>query len=287
MAANLLRAGYGLTVHDLRPEAAAELLELGAAWAATPAEVARASRITFIALPGPAEVEATALGKDGLVSGWSVGDVVIDLSTSSPNAIRRIAAVAAADGVEVLDAPLSGGVRGARKATLVIMVGGATTAFEACEPVLRVLGDRVFHMGDLGSGYVTKLVNNYMGMSNALASMEAVVLGVRAGVDAQKLLDVVNEGTGSSHMTRTLFPFLIMKRNFEPARFSMELAAKDFDLALDLASEFGLPMRIGASARGALGEAIADGLGQKDMSAYVTVLEAAAGVEIRGPDADG
>jgi 3-hydroxyisobutyrate dehydrogenase-like beta-hydroxyacid dehydrogenase len=111
--------------------------------------------------------------------------------------------------------------------------------------------------------------------------MEAMVLGVRAGVDPERLLAVVDAGTGASHMTRTLYPYLILKRNFEPARFSMELGAKDFRLAVDLAEELGVPVRVGATVARALADAVESGLGDKDFSAYITLLEQAAGVEVR------
>src|SRR5687767_2396007 len=216
MALNLLKAGHELTIYDVRTEAGESLVAAGARWAPSPKAVAHASAVTFTALPGPREIEAAVLGQDGILEGAHEADHYVDVSTSTPASIERIAESAARKGVNVLDAPVSGGVRGARKATLVFMVGGDRTAFEHCEPILKQLGEKVFYMGSLGSGYVTKLVNNYMGMSNALASMEAVVLGVKAGVDVHRLLEVIDSGTGSSYMTKTLYPYLILKRNFEP-----------------------------------------------------------------------
>jgi 3-hydroxyisobutyrate dehydrogenase-like beta-hydroxyacid dehydrogenase len=281
MATNLLAAGYALTVTDLRREAASELEALGAAWAETPRAVAHASTVTFTALPGPDEVRAAYAGPDGLLAGAGPGSIAIDVSTSTPATLIDLAADAASRGVELLDAPVSGGVRGARTGTLVVMVGGAPDAFERCRPMLEVVGSSVVHMGRLGSGYVTKLVNNYMGMTNAIASMEAMVLGVKAGLDPERLLEVVNQGTGASHMTRTLYPYLVFRRSFYPARFSMELAAKDFRLAVDLADELQVPLRVGRAAFEALAEAASGELAEADMSAYITRLEAAAGVEVR------
>jgi len=281
MAANLVTAGYSVTVHDLRREAADDVLALGAVWADSPAAAARASRVTFTALPGPAEIESAVLGPNGILEGVHASDCYVDVSTSTPASIRKIAAACESKQVQVLDAPVSGGVRGARNATLVFMVGGEESTFTRCLPILEYLGEKIVHTGPLGSGYVTKLVNNYMGMSNALASMEAMVLGVRAGVDPERLLEVVDAGTGASHMTRTLYPYLILKRKFEPARFSMELGAKDFRLAVNLAEELGVPVRVGATVAQALADAVESGLGDKDFSAYITLLEQAAGVEVR------
>lgn len=281
MAANLIAAGYPVTVNDLRAGAAAELVAQGASWADSPAAVARASRVTLAALPGPAEVEAVILGPGGVLEGASAGDLMVDTSTSTPSSIRRIAEAASARDVGILDAPVSGGVRGARKGTLTIMVGGDRDAFTTIEPILRVLGSNVFHMGELGAGYVSKLVNNFMGMSNAIASMEAMVMGTRAGVDPSKLLEVVDLGTGMSHMTRTLYPFLIFPGRFEPVRFSMDLAVKDFRLALNLADELGLTARVGQAVHAALASAAASGLADADMSAYITLLEDEVGVKVR------
>jgi len=280
MALNLIKGGHQLTVHDLVPDSASELIAEGAVWAATPREVGVTSELTLTALPGPAEVEAAVLGPDGLLGALSANSVYIDMSTSTPATIERIAELAKQRGIGVLDAPVSGGVRGARKGTLVFMVGGDHDVFLRCEPVLRCMGESVFHMGDLGTGYIAKLVNNYMGMSNAVAAMEAMTLGTKAGVKPGALLDVVNAGTGASHMSKTLFPYLIFPRKFEPTRFSMELGAKDLRLAVDLAHELGVPVKVGDTVAEALKDAVAQGLGAKDFSTYITLLEGAAGVVV-------
>jgi 3-hydroxyisobutyrate dehydrogenase-like beta-hydroxyacid dehydrogenase len=281
MARNLLAAGYRLVVHDVRPEAGDALVAAGAERADEPRRLAAVSDLVLVALPGPEQVTAVADGPAGLLAGARPGTYVIDVSTSTPECVRTLAARAAPHGVRVVDAPLSGGVRGARKGTLTIMVGGSEEDFAACRPVLDVLGEHVIHVGPTGSGHVTKLVNNLMGISNAIASMEAVAMGVAAGVDATKLLQVVNLGTGASHMTRTLYPFLILNRNFEPVRFSTELAIKDVRLALGLADEVGLPVTVGRAVYRALVEAATEhGLREADMSTYITVLERATGVEV-------
>jgi 3-hydroxyisobutyrate dehydrogenase len=282
MAANLMAAGHLMTVYDIREEAARELLEHGASWADSPRQVAASSDVVFISLPGPAQVEETFTADDGLLAGSRPGTYVIDVSTNSPSRIRGLGVVASGFGVKILDAPVSGGVRGARKGTLTIMVGGEQEAFEYCEPLLRIVGENVIHVGPLGAGHVTKLVNNFMGISNAIASMEAMAMGVGAGVDPNKLLEVVNLGTGSSHMSRTLYPYLILNRNFDPVRFSMELAVKDLHLALELAEELGLTVRVGQTVHDALLEATEHGLAGADMSRYITLLEKSIGIEVRG-----
>lgn len=283
MARNLLAAGYRLVVHDIRREAGEALLGAGAEWAADPRGLAAVSDVVLIALPGPEQVVAAAVGPTGILAGARPGTYLIDVSTSTPECVRLLAEQAAPKGVRVLDAPLSGGVRGARKGTLTVMVGASEEDFTACLPVLTVIGEHVIHVGPIGSGHVTKLVNNFMGISNAIASMEAIAMGAAAGVEPTKLLEVVNLGTGASHMTRTLYPFLILNRNFEPARFSMELAIKDVRLALGLADEVGLPATVGLAVHSALVAAATKyGLRDADMSTYITVLERATGVEVSG-----
>jgi 3-hydroxyisobutyrate dehydrogenase-like beta-hydroxyacid dehydrogenase len=284
MARNLLDAGCSLIVNDLRETAAGPLVDKGATWSALPRDVAASSDVTFISLPGPDAVESVTHGPDGLMAGATAGHIIVDTSTSTPASIRAIAAAAAQRDVHVLDAPLSGGMRGARKATLTIMVGGEPEQFNKCLPLLRVLGTHVLHMGPVGSGHVTKLVNNFMGLSNALASMEAMVMGVAAGIEPTRLLEAVNLGTGSSHMTRTLYPYIVLPRRFDPVRFSMALAVKDVQLALELANEVGLSLRLGPAVHAAYQAALAEGLVNVDFSAYIRLLEDQVGVEVRADD---
>ncbi|MFC1991096.1 NAD(P)-dependent oxidoreductase, partial [Chloroflexota bacterium] len=239
------------------------------------------SKIVISCLPGPPEVEEVALGANGILEGAHKGDLYIDMTTSTPSCIRKIAKVAATKGVQVLDAPVTGGVRGARLATLSIMVGGSRPAFDFCEPILKKIGERIFYVGDVGAGCVAKLVNNMMGMSNTLAAMEAMVIGAKAGVDPQKLLEVANAGTGASFMLNNTFTYIVLKGKFEPTRFAMSLAAKDFHLAVDYAHEIGVPVRVVQSVADAFDEALKQGLGEKDMTTYITLLEKAAGVEVR------
>jgi 2-hydroxymethylglutarate dehydrogenase len=282
MAANLMAAGYSLTVYDVDAEAGRELLAAGASWAGGASEVAASSDVVFVALPGPAEVEATFVGPHGLLDSATEGSCIVDVSTNSPASIQQLAKQAAIRQVHVLDAPLSGGVRGARKGTLTIMVGGDPAVFERCRPLFEVLGKNVFHMGPIGSGHVTKLVNNFMGITNAIASMEAVAFGVGAGLDPEQLLQVVNLGTGASHMTTSLYEFLILARRFDPVRFSVELAIKDLGLALETAESVGVQSRVGRAAHNALADSLdRDSLAGADISRYITVLEKGIGKEVR------
>ncbi len=281
MVANLIKAGHELTVNDIRKEAAEELLAQGAKWADTPKAVAQASQITISSLPGPKQVEEVALGANGILAGAGKGHYYIDMSTNAPSSIRKVAAAAAPKGIEVLDAPVTGGTRGARRATLTIMVGGNPAAFEFCLPVLKRLGERVILVGSIGAGCVTKLVNNMMSIGNAVVAMEALILGAKAGVDIQKLFEVAESGTGSSLMLKGLFPYIVFKGRFEPPSFSLALAAKDLRLGADLARELNVPAEIGKQISDAVTAAEQQGLGGQDIGAYVTILEKATGVQLR------
>jgi len=280
MASNLLAADYELTVHDRRSDLRALPMIAGARWASTPKELAEASQVVITSLPGPQEVDEVVLGREGVLEGLAPSGCLVDMTTSKPSSIRKIGIAAADRGVDVLDAPVAGGIRGARKATLTIMVGGSEAAFAVCEPILKAMGDKVFLVGGLGAGHTAKLVNNMMTIGNALIAMEAMVVGAKGGVDVNKLLEVADAGTGASY-SLNLFRYVIFKGAFEPAKFALHLAAKDLRIACEYAAELGVPLDLVREASRALAGAEERGLGDKDWSSYITMLEEAAGVEVR------
>jgi 3-hydroxyisobutyrate dehydrogenase-like beta-hydroxyacid dehydrogenase len=279
MARNVVRAGHDVAVNDLRESACANLLELGATWAATPAEAAAQAEVVFTSLPGPVEVERVLTGVDGILAGAQPGTVYFDLSTNSPATARRLAGVAAARGVTYLDAPVSGGVSGAEKATLCVMVGGDQSAFERYKPVLEAIGTNVFHLGDVGAGCTAKLVNNLIALGVGHLINEALVAGVKAGIDAQTLYDVMAVSSASRFVPGV--PRLL-ERRFDHATFTLALAAKDVGLAVALGREHGVPMPAAAAIEQAMLVAIASGHGDKASSASVLALEALAGVQVGG-----
>jgi len=280
MAAAVLRAGYELTIHDIRPEAAEDPLLAGARWADTPRATAAASDVLITSLPGPEQVDAVVLGPDGVLSGLRPGTFYIDMSTSTPGEMRKIADAAAERSVQTVDAPVAGGMRGARNATLTIMAGGTEEAYQACLPVLRAMGDKIFLVGGVGAGHVAKLVNNMMTIINGLTAMEAMVVGAKAGLDVERLLEVVEAGTGSSFSLNVL-RYVIFRGNFDPAKFALSLAAKDLRIAVEYADELGVQMSVVPHAAEALAEAMQRGLGDRDWSSYITLIEESAGVEVR------
>ena len=288
MAANVLRAGHDLTVHDLRREAATPLLENGASWADTPAEVAAASDVVLTSLPGPREVEAIALGDSGVLEGSTSGKVYIDLSTSSPTLIRSIAEDFAAKGVSVLDAPVSGGPVGARTGRLAVMVGGDREVYERVKPALDAIGDKVSYIGPVGSGSIAKLMHNCIGYGLQTIVAECLTLGVKAGVDPEPLFEAISNGSvGRGSSFANTYPNTFLAGNFDPPSFALRLAHKDVSLALELAREYGVPMSVGNIAHQELTSALNRGWADLDSRIAMKLQEERAGnVEVRIEKAD-
>lgn len=279
MAASLIRNGFDVVICDRRPEARNEEVLSGATWADTPAEAAAGADAVVTSLPGPPQVDQVVLGEHGVIEGIRDGAVYIDMSTSTPESIRAIEA-AAAGRFEVVDAPVAGGMRGARNGTLTIMAGATDAGFAAALPVLQGMGEQIIKVGPVGAGHVAKLVNNMMTIVNGITAMEAMVVGVKAGVDPEKLIEVAKAGTGDS-FSLNLFPYVIFKGNFDPAKFALSLAAKDLRLAVEYADQLGVPMHVVPEASRALADAEQQGLADRDWSSYITLLEQAADVEVR------
>jgi 3-hydroxyisobutyrate dehydrogenase-like beta-hydroxyacid dehydrogenase len=282
MAGHVAAAGHEMVVNDVRPAAGEPLVAAGARWADSPAEAARGAELILTSLPGPKEVESVALGERGILAGAERGAVYADLSTSSVALIRRIDAAAAGPGIAVLDAPVSGGPLGAERATLQIMVGGDEGAFARARPVLDAIGDKVSHMGPVGSGTVAKLVHNVVSAAAAQALAEGLTLGVKAGVPAEKLLEAIVGGAfGQGYTLKHRVPEIVFKRDFDRPRFALALMRKDVGLATELARECGVPMPMAALAEQELIQAVGRGWGGRDSSAVFLLQEERAGVELR------
>lgn len=279
MSRNIRQAGFELVVNDVNKNAAAPLLEKGAVWAATPKAVADACRIVISCLPSPASVEQIVYGADGLKAGWKKGDIYIDMSTNSPTLIKRIAADAGKMGVKVLDAPVSGGTKGADAATLTIMVGGEAAALESAQKVFEAMGKKIFHVGDAGCGNIAKLVNNLIGLACNSASAEGFALGVKAGIKPEKLFEIITVSTGNNWSLQQ-YPNTTFQGNFEPG-FKISLADKDIGLALALGEEVGLPLAVGKVVKKDLENAISAGYAEKGVDAVILNLEKSAGIEVR------
>lgn len=282
MAQRILEAGYDLTVHDLRKEAARHLLEKGATWADTPKGVAESCQVVLSSLPGPAEVQEVVYGTNGLLAGWKKGDIYVDMTTNSPTTIRQVAQDAGAKGVSVLDASVSKLSPDDEAGALTIMVGGDPDCLEAVRKVLETIGNRIFHVGDVGCGNIVKLINNMIGITANEVTAGAFVLGVKAGIDPRKLLEVLKVSTGNNFAVQS-YPKTVFQGNFEPT-FKLSLALKDLSLALALGKEYGVPLPAVAAVEQRLVEATAAHLGDRHLDALILPLEQLVGVQVRSPE---
>jgi 3-hydroxyisobutyrate dehydrogenase-like beta-hydroxyacid dehydrogenase len=279
MARHILEAGYDLTVNDLRKEAAVHLLEKGAKWVDTPRAMAETCDIVFSSLPSPEEVQIVVYGMDGLIEGWKAGDIYADMSTNSHDLVIKMAQDAVKKGVAVLDAPVTGGTKGAEEANLVFIVGGEKAALEKIEGILYTMGKKIYHVGDTGSGTVAKLVNNVISITSNAIMAEAFVLGVKAGVDPQMLYEVAVSGT-ANNWDLEKYPDSVFIGNFEPG-FRLSLASKDVGLALQLGRKLGVPLPVAAAVDQSYLAAKAAGFGDKQLYSIFEYLENLVGVRVR------
>ena len=285
MAYNCLQGGNEMVVHDIRRESATQHLEAGAVWADSPREVAESSEIVFTSLPGPTEVEAVGLGDDGILEGMSEGKVYFDLSTSTPTLIRRIHEEAAARGIHVLDAPVSGGPRGAASRNLAIWVGGDKEVFDRCKPVLDSIGDKAYYVGPIGCGAIAKLVHNCTGYIVQAALAEVFTMGVKAGVEPLALWQAVRKGAQGRRGTFEGLAEHLLPGKFDPPDFALRLARKDVDLAVGVGREYDVPMRLAQLTLQEMTEALNRGWGHRDSRVAMLLQEERAGVEVRVEEA--
>ena len=286
MAANAIRGGNDLVVHDIAPESATPHLEMGATWADTPKQVAEQSEIVFTSLPGPLEIEAVVLGNDGVVEGMSANKAYFDLSTSSPTLIRKIHEICSKRGIDVLDAPVSGGPEGARTGKLAIWVGGDKDVFDKYKPVLDSIGDQAYYVGPIGSGSVAKLVHNCTGYIIQAAMAETFTMGVKAGVDPLALWLAVRQGAQGRRGPFERLADHLLPGDFDPPDFKLRLARKDMDLAVGVGREFDVPMRLASLALAEMTEALNRGWGDLDSRSAMMLQEERSGVEVRVPKDD-
>jgi 3-hydroxyisobutyrate dehydrogenase len=279
MAYNVLKAGFPMVVFDKNPQATDNLVQAGAQRASSAREVVERSELTLTSLPASQDVEAVYLEPDGLVARAEAGTILIDLSSVFPSTPRKIAPRAAERGVHFLEAPVSGGVSGARAATLAIMVGGDAQILERARPVLRAIGPNIFHVGPVGAGNTIKAINNMMACVNSLAMMEGVALGVKAGLDPMLIYDVVKASSGASKALERI-PNSLIPRNFAPG-FKVQLMNKDLETFTTIAKELHVPLLFGNIAQQYQQAALAAGLGEQDTSVVMTIIEQLAGVEVR------
>jgi 3-hydroxyisobutyrate dehydrogenase-like beta-hydroxyacid dehydrogenase len=280
MARRLVQSGFQVTGFDVRGERCDAAAKIGVTIAKSSAATVEGAGVVMSSLPNPAAIREAYLGANGAVVALRRGTIVVDMSTIDPNTWREVADAAAARGAQSLGAPVSGGPAEAGSGKLVFLVGGEAAVLDRCRSVLDTLGSEIHHLGPLGAGHVVKLVNNVMSMCNVAVAAEAMVLGVRAGMDPQRLFDVLSTSGGRSHHFLKRFPN-VLAGDFTPY-FSIALSRKDLSLALQMAESLGVPMLATAAVRQIYEAAAAQGLDTIDMAGVTKLYEQWAGVEVRG-----
>lgn len=280
MAPRLLKAGYAVHVFDISQDAMVGMEKLGAKSAASIADLADQAETIFLSLPNPEIVHGAALGKDGLLEGNKVKRVV-DFSTIGPRMAGIVATALAAKNIIYVDAPVSGGLKGAREGTLAVMVACPKAVFAELEPILKTFG-KPFHLGEVaGQAQTMKLANNLLAAAAIALSSEAMVMGVKAGLNPKVMLEVLNTSTGRNSATQDKFPRAILPGTFDFG-FTTGLSYKDVKLCIDEAEAMGVPMVCGAAVRQMLAVTNAMYGADSDFTSMCRVVESWAGVEVRG-----
>lgn len=277
MAARLIGHADRFLVHDVAPDAALPLVQLGAQAATSARMLGDECDIVFASLPTPPIVREAILGEGGISSGGRVR-IVCDLSTSGPRLAKELAEALDAKGIASIDAPVSGGIKGAEEGTLAIMAGGPHAQYAAILPLLERMGNP-FYMGETpGAGQVMKLVNNLLGAVAIGVTAEGMAMGIKAGLDPARMIEVLNSGTGINSATRDKWPRSVLPRRFDFG-FAAALSLKDTDLLLDEATAMGVPLQLGEVVRGYLQRTLADYGADADFTAIAKVVEADAGLD--------
>ena len=278
MARNLLKAGFSVVVHDLDPRKVQALAEAGAEVAASPQAVAREARRCIAMVETTAQTETVLAGEQGFDKGAGPGHVVITMSTVDPFRMKEVAARLATSGIAMLDAPVSGGTKGAAEGTLSIPVGGDTSVFTACEDLFRAMGANIFHAGPLGSGLAMKLINNMLLHVNTVAVAEGLVMGAKAGLDIAQLFEMISHSSGDSWALHGRGGRM-MRRDFSPSG-TTDISYKDQELETSFAKQLGVPVLLANVSQQMYQMARAMGFNKEDGSSVVKVYEKFAGVTV-------
>ena len=281
MAFNLCKAGYALTVNDLNRKLADRHLAAGAQWADSVKSLAQDSDVIFTSLPGPNEVKGVALGAEGLLENMKKGAVWFDLSTNSVSLIREHEVVFSKKGLHLLDAPVSGGPKGAKSGKMALLIGGNKAVFEQHDKLLHAIGDQILYIGEIGAGTVAKLVHNCAGYAVQSAISELLTLGVKAGVDPVSLWSAMRQCALGRMRTFDRMGNQFMQHKFDPPDFALKLAHKDVTLATELGREIGVPMKIANLTYAEMTEALNRGWGHLDSRSFLALQKERAGVEIK------
>lgn len=279
MAKNLLKAGYELVVMDRNQGSVDEIVAAGASAAATPKAVAEQTELIITMLPNSPHVKEVVLGVNGVIEGAKPGTIVADMSSIAPLVSRELSAELAKEGIEMLDAPVSGGEPKAIEGTLSVMVGGKKEIFEKCYPILKAMAGSVVLTGDIGAGNVTKLANQVIVALNIAAMSEALVLAAKAGVEPELVYQAIRGGLAGSTVLDAKAP-LVMDRKFDPG-FRINLHIKDLNNALETSHEIGVPLPLTAAVMEMMQALKVDDLGDADHGSLIRYYEKLAKVEVK------
>lgn len=283
MAHNLLKAGYHLVVYDLKDKAMESLAKAGAEKVFSARELASRSSIVITMLPASPNVEAAVLGPEGVIEGAKSGDIVIDMSSSYPTSTKMICEQLAMKSIRMLDAPVSGGIKGAREGTLAIMVGGEGKDYEECRPILEAMGQSIYHLGKIGAGHTVKALNNLCSACSMVITSEALILAKKLGLDPEKVIDAINSSTGRSWSSQFKFPTFVLNNKFNSG-FSIGLMNKDLEIATRLGRELHVPMFVGALVQQLYNYAVDHGGGDECHTAIIKFIDDWRGVEARNKE---
>ena len=277
MAMNILNAGYDVVVHNRHRDRETPLAEKGASRAASPAEAAETADIVIVCVSDTPDVEAIVMGDHGIIRSAKTGTLVVDMSTISPSATRKMAAALAEKGIRMIDAPVSGGSEGAVNGTLAIMVGGDPEDVETARPVLASMGETITHVGPIGSGQVTKAINQVVLAATYLGVAEGMTLGLKAGLDMEKVVPAIAGGAAGSWVLDNRSAFMV-KNNY-PLGFRVRLHAKDLKIALEAARELGVALPVSALVDQIESGLIGRGFGDEDVSAMARTIREMSGID--------
>ena len=281
VAKRLMEQGHEVGIYDTDAAAVARFVELGATGYQSLKALGAEHPFVITVLPNGDIVKKVVFGEHGLAAGMRQGSTLIDMTSSVPAITTEVGLALSKQGIHMLDAPVSGGVKKAETGQLTIMVGGDAAVLADADAILRDVGEHVIHVGELGAGHTVKALNNLITATTLAITSEAMALGVKMGVDAQKMLDVINVGSGKSVSSEMKFPQQVMSRKFEVG-FTVGLMCKDVGIAVDMAHQAGVPTFVSSAAYELWKFGVAKGCGAMDHTAIALVVEEMAGVEIKG-----
>ena len=283
MAQTLRKAGYPLVVYDLKDKAMEGLAKAGAEKTFSAKELASRSSVVITMLPASPDVEAAVLGPEGVIEGAKSGDIVIDMSSSYPTSTKMICEQLAVKGIRMLDAPVSGGTKGAREGTLAIMVGGEEKDYEECRPILEAMGQNTYYLGKIGAGHTVKALNNLCSACSMVITSEALIVAKKLGLTPEKVIDAINSSSGRSWSSQFKFPTFVLNNTFNSG-YSIGLMNKDLEIATRLGREVQVPMFVGALVQQLYNYAVGRGGGDECHTAIIKFIEDWRGVKVRNKE---